>query len=186
MKVKLVDVRLAFPDLFVAKAFAGSDEASAPSFGATFLFPPEHKAHKLMIDAINAAGIEKWAGKSADILRKLLATDKTCLRDGDNKSEYDGFSGMMYVSSRNKTRPQVRGKDAGLIDAKDGIIYGGCYVDAVIEIWAQDNQYGKRVNASLKGVQFRRDGDAFAGGAPLSDDDFEDLTEQGTVDESLI
>lgn len=34
----------------------------------------------------------------------------------------------------------------------------------MVEFWAQDNNYGKRVNATLLGVQFVRDGAAFAGG----------------------
>ena len=35
MKIKLLNVRLAFPSLFEAKAFAGSDKAT---FGASLLF----------------------------------------------------------------------------------------------------------------------------------------------------
>ena len=37
-------------------------------------------------------------------------------------------------------------------------------MNAILDIWAQDNQYGKKVNAQLQGVQFFKDGDAFAGG----------------------
>jgi len=32
-------------------------------------------------------------------------------------------------------------------------------------LWAQNNQYGKRINAQLDGVQFVRDGDPFGDGA---------------------
>lgn len=31
----------------------------------------------------------------------------------------------------------------------DGLVYSGCYVNARIELWAQDNANGKRVNAKL-------------------------------------
>ena len=41
-----------------------------------------------------------------------------------------------------------------------------------VELWAQDNQYGKGVNATLRGVQFYRDGQAFTGGRPLGEDEF--------------
>ena len=37
-------------------------------------------------------------------------------------------------------------------------------MNAIVELWAQDNNYGKRINASLAGVQFAKDGEAFAGG----------------------
>lgn len=46
----------------------------------------------------------------------------------------------------------------------------------MLEFWAQDNKFGKRVNATLMGVQFFRDGDAFSGGGAASDDDFDDVT----------
>lgn len=53
-------------------------------------------------------------------------------------------------------------------------------MNASIELWAQDNkQFGKRINAQLRGVQFLRDGDAFAAGSPASEDEFEDLGDQG-------
>jgi hypothetical protein len=65
----------------------------------------------------------------------------------------------------------------------DGKPYAGCYVNASIELWAQDNNYGKRVNASLGGVQFARDGDAFAGGGAASEDEFDDLTAGANADE---
>jgi hypothetical protein len=42
-----------------------------------------------------------------------------------------------------------------------------------VEVWAQDNQHGKRINASLLGVQFVRDGEKLAGGSTATADDFE-------------
>ncbi|EAA6845047.1 DUF2815 domain-containing protein, partial [Salmonella enterica subsp. enterica] len=45
--------------------------------------------------------------------------------------------------------------------------------------------FGKRVNASLSGVQFLRDGDAFTGGQPASADEFDDISEGADAD-SLI
>ena len=54
----------------------------------------------------------------------------------------------------------------------------------MLDIYAQDNGYGQRINATLKGVQFIADGEAFAGGAPAGDDDFEQFTgETGTDDD---
>ena len=52
----------------------------------------------------------------------------------------------------------------------------------MIDIWAQDNNFGKRVNASLGGVQFLRDGDAFAGGGVAAPDDFDDISEGADAD----
>ena len=58
-------------------------------------------------------------------------------------------------------------------------------VNATVNVWAQDNKYGKRVNAQLLGVQFYADGDSFGGGAVGSVDDFDDLAEGAEAD-SLV
>ena len=36
----------------------------------------------------------------------------------------------------------------------DNLIYSGCYVNGKVDIWGQDNKYGKRVNAKLIAVQY--------------------------------
>lgn len=173
MKVKLNNVRLAFPQLFEAKTVNGEGE---PAFSASLLIDPAHPQVKELNAAIDAVAKEKWAAKAEAILKTMRATDKTCLHDGNLKDQYAGFEGMLYVSARSKTRPLVIDVNKTPLTAKDGKPYAGCYVNASIELWAQDNNYGKRVNASLRGIQFLRDGDAFAGGAPASEDEFDDLS----------
>lgn len=172
MKITLANVRGAFLDLFEAKTFQGEGEAM---YSASFLFPPEHPANAAVEAAIEAVAKDKWGAKADAVLKASRAKDLNCLHDGDAKSDYAGFEGNMYVSTRSKTRPLVLDRDKSPLTAADGRPYPGCYVNAVIELWAQDNAFGKRVNAQLKGVQFLRDGDAFSGGAPATPDDFEDL-----------
>ena len=51
-----------------------------------------------------------------------------------------------------------------------------------------DNQYGKRINATLRGVQFVSDGEPFAGGQPADADEFdilEDSDHSGTADDDM-
>ena len=72
--------------------------------------------------------------------------------------------------------------DRSPLTETDGRPYSGCYVVAIVELWAQDNSWGKRVNATLKGVQFFADGEAFSGGTPASAGDFDDL---GAFDEAM-
>lgn len=182
MKIRLNNVRLAFPQLFEAKTVNGEGD---PAFGATVLFAPDHAAHKTVADAVEAVGKDKWKDKWPKIKAELASKDRTCLHDGNLKSDYDGFAGMLFVSGRNKVRPSVFDADRSPLAAQDGRPYAGCYVTAVFEVWAQDNNYGKRINATLSGVQFFKDGDAFAGGRAASQDDFEDLS-QGTDAESLV
>ena len=87
------------------------------------------------------------------------------------------------MSARSKTKIMVADRDKSPLSAQDGKPYAGCYVDASIELWAQDNNFGKRVNATLRWVQFRRDGDAFAGSAPATDDELDDLSD---ADDDLV
>lgn len=102
-----------------------------------------------------------------------LRPDKVCMRDGDLEN-YDGYEGMLYVSTNADRKPQIisnrkdretgkwREPQAGDRDAP----YSGCFVNALIRVWYQDNEHGQRLNASLEVVQYLRDGDAF-GAAPV-------------------
>ncbi len=174
MKVKLSNVRLAFPQLFEAKTVNGEGK---PAFSASFLLEPTHPDIKVINAAIEQVAYEKWGAKANAVLQTARAADKVCIHNGDAKAEYAGYEGNFYVSTRNATRPLVIDKDRTPLAPQDGKPYAGCYVNASIDVWAQDNNYGKRVNASLAGVQFLRDGDAFTGGGPASVDEFDDLGE---------
>ena len=76
MKVKLDNVRLAFPDLWEARAFAG-EGGGEPKFGASFLFPADHPAVALLEAAFEEAAKEKWGPKAAATLKQLKAEAKT-------------------------------------------------------------------------------------------------------------
>lgn len=181
MKLKLNNVRLAFPSLFEAKTVAGEGK---PAHSATFLIEPGDAQVKAINAAIDKVATEKWGAKAATMLASIRKADKTCLHDGDLKAAYEGFAGNLYISARNPARPTVLDADKTPLTQADGRPYAGCYVNAVLELWAQDNQYGKRVNATLMGVQFLRDGDSFSGGGVASADDFDDVA-QGADAESL-
>lgn len=180
MKIKLQNVRLSFPDLFEAKTVAGEGK---PAFSATFLIDPADKQVAAINAAIDAAATAKWGAKAAAILKQIRATDKACLHNGDAKASYDGFAGNLFISARNPVRPTVIDADKTPLVESSGKPYAGCYVNAVVEIWAQDNSYGKRVNATLMGVQFYRDGDSFTGGGAASADDFDDVSSGATADD---
>lgn len=182
MKVKLKNVRLAFPALFEAKTVNGEGK---PAFSAALLLDPADPQVKVINAAIEQVAKDKWGAKSDAILVGLRKTDKLALHDGDTKAQYDGFPGNLYISSRSATRPLVIDADKSPLIEADGKPYAGCYVNASIELWAQDNNYGKRVNASLGGVQFFQDGDAFAGGGAASEDEFDDVTSGADAD-SLV
>jgi len=172
MKVIIRNARLAFPAIFEPKSVAGEE----PAFSAALIIPPDHSAIADINAAIDAVAKEKWGAKATDILKALRAKGDVCLHNGDEKANYDGFEGNMFVSTRSKVRPLIVDRDKSPLTPSDGRPYGGCYVNGTLELWAQDNKFGKRVNAQLKGIQFDHDGDAFSGGAPADPDDFDDLS----------
>jgi hypothetical protein len=179
MKIKLTNARLAFPQLFEAKTVNGEGK---PAFSAAFLIDPADPQVKAINAAIEQVAKDKWGAKADAMLTTMRKADKLALHDGDLKAQYDGFPGNLYISSRSATRPLVINTDKTPLIEADGKPYAGCYVNASVELWAQDNNYGKRINASLGGVQFSKDGDAFAGGA-ASEDEFDDLSAGANADE---
>ena len=122
---------------------------------------------------------EKWKDKAAGTLTSLYKTGKVALHDGDEKAQYDGFAGNFFVtaSAQENAAPTIIDRDRSPLTQRSGRPYPGCYVNVSLEFWAQDNAYGKRINAQLRGVQFYKDGDSFSAGRPASSDEFEDVSE---------
>lgn len=183
MKVRLVDsaktpVRAAFTQhLFEAGTVGGEGK---PAYSMTFLLPPDHPVLAELEAAEEAVANAKWGQKAPAILKAIRAAGKGVIKDGDLKAQWAGFEGNKFVSTRSETRPNVFNRDGSQLVASDGVVYSGCYVHGTIEVWAQDNQYGKRINAQITGVMFSRDGDSFGGGAtPADADDFADLSAGG-------
>lgn len=181
MKVIIKNVRLSFPNLFQPQSVNGSE----PKFNASFLLEPGSDTAQALEAAIEQTAKDKWGAKADAILKQLRAADKTCLHNGDSK-DYDGYAGMLYVSASNPSKPLIFDKDGRThLDSTSGRPYAGCYVNASLDIWAQDSQYGKRINAGLRGVQFIRHGEAFTGGGVASEDEFADLAVTDDEEEGL-
>lgn len=185
MKVKVQAVRGAFLNLFEPKTVGGEGE---PRYSGAFVIEPGSANAKALREALAAVAKDKWGAKADGILKDLKSKGRVCYREEPLSKDgevYDGFEDMHSLNASNKARPLVLDRDKSPLTAADGKPYSGSYMNASLELWAQDNQYGKRINATLKGVQFVRDGDAFGGGAPASPDDFDDLgvTEEETADD---
>ena len=163
MKMKLSNVRLSFANLFSRAVFNGEET----KYGCTLLLPKSDEAQsKALVEAIKEL-------IKTDLKGAKIGADKLCRRDGDD-SEYEGFGEHWSIRASNNRRPLVLDRDRSPLTDDDGVVYSGCYVHAIIELWAQNNQWGKRINANLLGVQFVRDGAPFGdGGRSASVDDFD-------------
>ncbi len=168
-KITLKNVRLSFPSLFHKAVFDGKEG----KYEATFLLDKsDEKTHKAVEDAIDAAI------KEAKI---KVPSDKRCLKDGDD-SEYDGYAGMWSIKASQSSRPTVIDRGKSPLTEDDDVIYAGCYVNAIIDIWIQNNQFGKRANANLFGVQFVKGGEAFGRKVEDVTDEFDELDDDDDDD----
>lgn len=162
-KIKMQNVRLSFPSLFRHATFGGE---STDKFEATFILDKtDHKDLIKQIEKeIKALTKEKFKGK-------VLPDDKICLKDGDDTDRVE-FQGKMTIKASTKKRPLVLDRDKSPLVEEDEVVYAGCYVNGLVSLWPQDNQYGKRINAQLDGIQFKKDGEPF-GDAGASADEFD-------------
>lgn len=174
-KVMLIGVRLAFPVLDKPKQFQAGE--GKPRYSGAFLIDKEDSAN---LDKIEAALLEvaneKWGvAKGAAAVKALRAANKLAITDGDLKAEYAGFADHFAVAAHSQANspPTLLDGQKNRLPRDTGVIYAGAYVNAIVTFWAQEHPtYGKRINASLGGVQFNRNGDAFGAGAPASEDEF--------------
>lgn len=175
--IMLKDVRLSYPSLFYPSAF-GDSEAK---FNATFLIPKDSEQHKALMDEIKRVAKEAFGEKAKDIVLRQEQSQRKLVKDGDGPDgknqegeEKDGYAGHIAIKAANKAAPKVIGRQKQPLTEADGVPYGGCFVNAQIDIWAQDNKYGKFINCKLLAVQFWRDGDAFGGSSRADMDAFDE------------
>ena len=94
---------------------------------------------------------------------------------------------MHYLSARNsKSRPTIYNKaNVKLESSRDieSLIYSGAFVHALVDLWAQDNKWGRRINCTLQGVMFANDGENFGGSSVATDNAFADLAQ---AEEDLV
>lgn len=181
MKIKLQNVRLSFPGLWKAEPFKPGDD---PKFKATFLIEKDSALDKAVNEAIKETAKAKWGAKAEAALKGMRNNpNKFCYQDGDTKT-YDGYEGMMALSAKNGKRPLVIDRDRTTLTEADGKPYAGCYVNASVEFFAYENS-GNGISASLLGVQFVKDGDAFGGGSIASEDDFDELEDGADADDDI-
>ena len=181
-RFRLDNVRVDWPELFVGKQFNGEGKFRC---GATLILGPDHPQYKQVNAAIEEAAKVKFKDKAAAVLKVARAKDNICLRDGDMKAaKSEGYAGNFYISANCAggdteaacAKPTVYDAQRNKVtEASKNPIYRGCYVNALIEVYA-DNRFGEGVFCKLVGIQFNRDGDAF-GSAPARADDFDDVAE---------
>jgi hypothetical protein len=143
------------------------------SYCSHFLMAPDHPGVALIKAAQRRAATAMWKDGAEAMLQALAKQDRLCLHDGDtSKPGVDGYKGMLFVSGNSKKRFTIVDGDRSPLTAADGRPYSGCYVNAIVQVWAQQNKWGKRINAQISGVQFLRHGESFGGGRVAAPEEF--------------
>lgn len=152
-KIRLDNARGAFLALFEPQAIGDGE----PAYGGRIIIDPANKKMVAAIDAaIKQAAYDqpKWKGKEEAILAKIIRDGNCCFLKQDytdkNGDPYAGFEGMYSLGTRSKVKPLVIDRDRSPLVASDGRPYSGCYNNWSLEIWAQDNSFGRRINCSSR------------------------------------
>ena len=178
----LKNVRICYAqNIFKPSAYK---EGQDVKYNAQFIIsdPEQLKAaQKVCLDAAEMV----WPKMGAKVIKELEGGDFLCLRDGDKKPDREEVAGLHYLAASNRKRPTIINRDRSPVAEEDGIIYSGCTVNAKIEIYGFPMEKGKKgVFATLMGVQFVKDGDAFSGIAKtVSADEFDDIADTGADDD---
>ncbi len=187
-EIKLKNIQIAFPALAEPQAFGDGD----PAYGGKFPVKPDGDHQKAIEAAMLEVANDKWKGDGKSVLDLLIEKDKVCFIKKEYKNKkgepYEGFKGTYYLSTRNaKVQPTIIdrfGKEVKGTKDIARLIHSGAITHISVDIWAQDNQWGRRINATLRGVMWAGEGDQFGGSAPPADaSEFADLAEDA---ESLV
>ena len=200
----LNDVRLSFPDLWHPgrdQKDSRTGKVSPGKFGGQFIFdkltelqphpitgeatvvPPFMLMQRTMLELAQQEFGANWQ----NIMRVMDKKNKA-MRNGDDNLDKggtirDGYAGKYFVKASAKSKPSIigprknpnTGKFDELLEA-DGKPYGGCFVNAKIEVIAGKSfeNVPNQIYARLLAVQFIRDGEAFSG-APGTSEGFDDV-----------
>ena len=173
MQIKLTNVRLSFAQIWKATAF---NEGQTPKFSANFLL--DKNVHKKQIDSIKKT-IKQM--QTAAFGGTTPARMEYCFNDGESKA-YDGYDNCYYIAAGSTNRPKIIDRDRGVLVQQDDRPYSGCYVNAALSLWVQNNQWGKAIRCELKAIQFVKDGDRFGAKPVNTDEVFDDISEESAVD----
>lgn len=178
-RVQIKNVRFNYTNsLFTAQKPQNGE--GKEKFSVASIIPKDHPQLPEIKAAMKRAAENKWGANAVETLQQLQAGDKLALHDGDAKADKPGYKGNYYLNASNEIRPTVVGPNREPLVASDGKPYSGSYGNVILEFWPQDNpplKGGKRINATLCGVQFVKDGERLSGGGVAAADDFEPIPE---------
>ena len=176
--ILLSNAVLSFPQLVEPRSY---QEGQPKKYSADLILDPAGDDWKRVMQAVMTAAQTKW-GDNAQAVLQMVQSDRKLRAFGSGAEKvdkktfkpYDGYEGKVYVSGINANPPQMIQTDGKAIDPTNTMayqalarkLYGGCYVNAAVKIWVQDNKYGRGIRCELVAVQFSKDGTPFGDAVP--------------------
>lgn len=180
--IYLSDVRLSFPNL--AEPQIQKNEQTGKdriSYGCDLIMPENHPGYAQFMQAYTAKAQEKWKQHAPQVMQMIHSDRKSrCYGTDADKIDkktfqpYGGYAGNVYITTSSKVAPQMILPNGSVADANNTMaykalamkLYSGCYVNAAVRPWLQENQHGRGVRCDIIAVQFCKDGDPFGEGRP--------------------
>ncbi len=184
--------RLSFPNLFEANLFPG-DTKGTPNFRATFLFDPAqvkepYVGKKVQTPAIVQALLnvkkDQWGEdkkKWPEFTHKTIRDGNTRRVDNDPEGEiFEGYEGKVFITAKTgEDYPPKILDQYGNVITNPEVIYGGCFVRALLQARPYHTGTNIGVRFTLCQVMKVADGDRFGG---FGGDVF-DTAEQAELDD---
>lgn len=172
--ILLKDVRLSYEHIFTPWSKTPDDPKNPPKYSARFWLGKD--THEKEINALKKH-VERL---QQEYFKGKIKPADLFFRDGVNEKGDETDDQWIVAASENvKNPPQVIDRGRRPVKEESGLIYSGCYVNALISPWKQDNNHGKKINANLLAVQFFREGEAFSSvERPDVDEVFEEFDDE--------
>jgi len=180
--------RLSYCDAFEPRVFKNKDGTPGKARYKTQILVPK-EAEKVggvsmggpeVVAAIKAAmkalKLEKFPPPS----KVSIPQGNTCFKNGDATDEDGEPATWVTEESPNhfiftcseSDAPTTLDRRARPTEKKDGLIYSGAYAIVIVKLWIQNNEYGKKINANFKSVQFVAHGEPFGEGGGTDGSEF--------------
>lgn len=175
--VMVSDVRISYPHL--DKKWCKNPAKDTAAYSGTVILPNDTHTEARKAVMAYCEQMLKEHNKGGKI-----KADGYFLRDGELSGKEEYADAWIIAARESDNRPVVLNPDRTEMALEDikPTVKAGHFVDYLVEPWWQDNEHGKRINASLRAVRYRREGPALSEGGITKDDaisSFDDDDEGG-------
>ncbi len=176
--------RLSFPH--IAEPQVQKDNVTGKTrstYNCDLILTPDNPAYKEFMQRFAELATAKWKESAQAAMGQINANRKQrCYGAGEEKVDSKtfqvrgGYAGHVFISASKQAErgmPQIIDDSGKQVDPANTMacqmiarkMYGGCYVNAAIKPWLQQNETGIGIRCDLVALQFAADGEAFGEGA---------------------